>query len=372
MPNGLNESIIFSTIKTKILHIISSLNRGGRERQLSTIYKYSDKSRLSTKVVCFNKTTSSYIEEYGMSVDVIYLSSKNFFKRVIEIRRIIKENNTDIIWTWGGFEATFGLLLSVTSSVKHINGSIRHGIVRFNKHQLWRMVVLHLSKHIVANSNAGLRANKLKRGFVIYNGIDDKFFTQKDKKPYLIRTEFGIDDDTIILTSIANLVPYKDYNTILKALSAVKLSGIPFHYIAIGEGSERKNINKLIQTFNLNENVSFPGSRTDIKEILYTSDIFIHSSLGEGCSNAILEAMAAGLPIIATDTGGTNEIVNETNGGLFEFQNTEQLANILREMICNKSKRELMAENSKRRAQTEFSTDRMMYNYYNIIEGLIK
>ncbi len=307
-----------------------------------------------------------------MSDDVIFLSSKNFIKRFREIRRIAKESKADIIWTWGGVEATFGVLLSLTSSVKHINGSIRHGIVRFNLHQVWRMLVLHLSKNIVANSNAGLRANRLNRGSVLYNGIDGKFFSQPDREPVLIRKEFGIADDTIILTSVANLVPYKDYNTVLKALSTVKSKGILFHYIAIGEGLERKSIEELIQNLNLTENVSLLGNRADIKEILYTSDIFIHSSLGEGCSNAILEAMAVGLPIIASNTGGTIEVVDETNGRLFEFQNVEQLASLIMEMICNKSERELMAESSKRRALAEFSTDRMIYNYYNIIERVIR
>jgi len=356
----------------RVIHLISSFNRGGRERQLATIYKYTDKNRFLTKIVCFNRTANTYIEEYGMSDDVIFLSSKNFIKRFREIRLIAKESKADIIWTWGGVEATFGVLLSLTSSVKHINGSIRHGIVRFSFHQVWRMIVLHLSKNIVANSNVGLKANKLNRGLVLYNGIDGTFFSQPDREPVLIRKEFGIDKNTIVLTSVANLVPYKDYYTVLKALSTVISKGIPFHYIAIGEGSERKSIEKLIQNLNLTENVSLLGNRTDIKEILYTSDIFIHSSLGEGCSNAILEAMAVGLPIIASNTGGTSEIVDETNGRLFEFQNVEQLASLILEMICNKSEMEIMAENSKRKALDEFSTDRMIYNYYNIIERVVR
>ncbi|NOU18356.1 MAG: glycosyltransferase [Bacteroidales bacterium] len=307
-----------------------------------------------------------------MSEDVIYLSSKNFIKRVKEIRGIVKENKADIIWSWGGVEATFGVFLSLTSSVNHINGSIRHGIVRFKLHQIWRLLVLHLSKNIVANSFAGLKANGIYRGAVLYNGIDDSFFCEPQTQSALIRGVFEIEEDVVLLASVANLVPYKDYDTVLKALSIIKSKGIPFHYIAIGEGPERRHIEGLVQIHNLSQNVTFPGNRSDIKDILYASDIFIHSSRGEGCSNAILEAMAVGLPIIASDTGGTREIVDNNVGRLFEFQNAKQLASLIMNQICNNLERELLAENSKHKAASNFSIERMMSNYYKIIEGVIK
>ncbi|NVO08500.1 MAG: glycosyltransferase [Bacteroidales bacterium] len=305
-----------------------------------------------------------------MSADVIFLESKNFFKRFIEIRRVIKDNNIDLIWTWGGIESTYGILLSATSRVKHINGSIRHGIVRFNKHQLWRMFVLHLSKHIVANSNAGLRANRIKRGSVLRNGIDQNFFIKPDKESSEIRKELGIESDVVLLTSVANLIPYKDYNTVLNALSIINAKGIKIHYIAIGEGFERRRLEELVEHLSLSKTVSFIGNRLDIKDILYASDIFIHSSLGEGCSNAILEAMSAGLPIIASDTGGTGEVINDFVGRLFEFQNIEQLTNMILELICNKQLREKLAENAKKKAVGEFSIDTMMFNYYHIVNRI--
>lgn len=262
--------------------------------------------------------------------------------------------------------------MSFLSKVKHINGSIRHGIVRFNLYQIWRLFVLHLSKNIVANSHQGLKANWLNRGLVLYNGIDDEFFIKPVNEVPDIITKVFKNDNSILLTSVANLVPYKDYSTILEALSIIKNRGIQFKYIAIGEGIERKQIESLVNQLNLNYDVSFPGSRIDIKNILYASDIFIHSSRGEGCSNAILEAMSAGLPIIASDTGGTKEIVDSSIGSLFEFQNVDQLVNQLLNLIGNKSLMKALAKNSKNKALSEFSIERMMFNYYKILEKVIK
>lgn len=356
----------------QVVHIISSLSRGGRERQLSTVYKYSEKGRFSIKIVCLNKAESTYIEEYGMSTDVIYCISKNPIKRYLEIRRIIKDYKADIVWTWGGLEATYGLFLSLTSKVCHINGSIRHGLVRFNAHQLWRLIILHFSRNIVANSQAGLRANKLKRGYILYNGIDRIFFSKPDFLQSEIRRELGIYDNEIILVSVANLVPYKDYSTVLRALSVIKQKGIPFHYIAIGEGSERRGIEGIVDELNLLKEVSFIGRRSDVKEILYSSDIFIHSSLGEGCSNAILEAMAAGLPIIASNTGGTSEVVDNSVGRLFEYKDVDSLVLHISEVISDITLRKEMAKNSRLRAENLFSIETMITNYHSIVEECIK
>jgi glycosyltransferase involved in cell wall biosynthesis len=307
-----------------------------------------------------------------MERDIIFLSSKNPFKRYFEIRKAIKENNTEIIWSWGGVEAFYGFVLSLVSRVRHINGSVRHGVFSFNRHQLLRLVILHLSANVVANSYAGLKANKLVRGHVLYNGIDGDFYVKPEKNSSVIRKELGIEDENIILTSIANLVPYKDYDTILKALSILKRKGILFHYIAIGEGVEKIRIIELYKNLNLSGDVSFPGSRTNVKDILSVSNIFIHSSRGEGCSNAILEAMSAGLPIIASDTGGTGEVVDETIGRLFDYQNVEQLSEKIQEIIYDKPLRDNLGKNSKKKAINDFSIERMMADYYQILEEVRK
>jgi glycosyltransferase involved in cell wall biosynthesis len=357
--------------KINIIHLISSFGRGGRERQLATIYKHTDKTRISTTIICINKARITYIDEYDMSDDILFISSVNPIDRFIEIRRIVKTLNADLIWSWGTIEASLSILISLTTRIKHINGSIRHGVVNFNKHQIGRLLILHLSKNIVANSDAGLRANKLNRGLVLYNGIDNDFFIEPTNDPLLILNEFGISRDIVLLSSVANLVPYKDYFSILKALSIIKAKGILFNYIAIGEGSERKKIEDLVLSLDLSKEVFFPGRRVDIKNMLHASDIFIHSSFGEGCSNAILEAMAAGLPVIASDTGGTREVVDNRIGRLFDYQNVQQLANALSLLIENKSLRKEMAENAKNKAINDFSTEKMMTNYYNIIEAII-
>jgi len=355
-----------------VLHLISSLNRGGRERQLSILYRHSDGNKIKNYIICFNKGDISYIEEYDMEADVFFLKSKNLIKRLIHIRQLIKELNPDVLWTWGGFEAGIGLFLSVITCKKHINGSIRHGIVRFNKKQVIRMILLHLSRYRVANSKAGLTANHIRKGFVIYNGIDKKFFEVNKSARSTILYELNIPVHFKIFISVANLVPYKDYYTVIKALGNIHNElNYDFHYIIVGEGPERKNLESLIKKLNLNNKITLTGRRNDIRELLSCGDVFIHSSRGEGCSNAILEAMAAGLPVIATDTGGTPEIVEAQNGICFEFQNESQLKCSILKLYESPGLIKEMGKNSRKIAIEKYSIDKIITNYVTILNNVL-
>jgi glycosyltransferase involved in cell wall biosynthesis len=279
--------------------VISSLRRGGRERQLATIFKYTRGSELDSRILAFNKVDIDYTEEYGLTAeDVYYLGSKKTLKRISGICKVLKEFKPDVAYVWGSFEYNFCFLLAPFSKTKFINGSIRHGIVLFNRKQVNRLIVLHLSKYIIANSKAGLKANKLNRGYVLYNGIEKKFsapFSPKEKKR-VVDSVFDRFDGETILISVANLVPYKDYFTTLKALKNVKDKGLSFKYMAIGEGPMRESLEEEIHRLGLHEDVRLVGRKSNVEDFLRAGDLFIHSSKGEGCSNAILEAMAASLP----------------------------------------------------------------------------
>ena len=259
-----------------VIHLTSSLRRGGRERQLVTLCKYSESEKLNTRIVCFNRTKESYEEEYGLENSIIYLNSKSFKDRFIELARIIRREKADIIWSWGGLEATMGLLLSLTTKARHINGSVRHGIVLMKPDHIWRMLILHLSKNIVANSKAGLRANHLCRGTVMYNGLDESFFIDNGTQQNIIKTLIpSYQEYDMIFISVANLVPYKDYFTVILALEELRKTYKNFKYLIVGEGPKRSIIEQQIKGKGLENNIYLLGLRQKIKELLACSEILI-------------------------------------------------------------------------------------------------
>ncbi len=356
----------------KVMHIISSLRRGGRERQLSTIVANTDSTEYQTKIIYFNSSPSNYIAEYDLQRFVLKLNSSNFPGRLNELKKIIKKNRPDLIYTWGNLESIFILLLKPFFNFIFINGSIRHGIRSWKLSHYFRTIVLHLSQHIVANSFAGLKANNLKRGFVLYNGIDNKFLSPLRERDFKRMQLVNIPEKTLMFVSVANLVPYKDYYTVLSALEKIKNLGVDFHYLILGDGPLRKDIDQFINKAGIVNNVTILGNVNNVSEYLKISDIFIHSSKGEGCSNAILEAMAAGLPVVATDTGGTSEIVKPHFGILFKYKDSDQLFTILYDLLSKRKKLKKFGSNAKKEIENKYTLMNMMSKFYKIIGSVME
>lgn len=354
----------------KVFHFISSLQRGGRERQLCTIYKFNDQEKQEIKIIYLNDSSSNYIDEFQIRNNhLIKIKSKKSFSRIRELYLIIKNEKPDIIYAWGSLEATYSLLLKLFNNFIFINGSIRHGVVAKKLSHFWRSVMLHFSKNIVANSKAGLKANGIKRGYLLYNGIDEKFFHKLQPNSETILFNQKLMNPVFI--SVANLVPYKDYFTVLKALNSLKQEGHDFSYIIIGEGPNRLQLEHYVKEFNLKEHVHLLGVKSNVSDYLSLADIFIHSSKGEGCSNAILEAMSAGLPVIASNTGGTSEIIKIEYGRLFEYQNVLELKEIMLELMVNKEQIIEMGVEAQKKAQKNYSVHSMINNYYQIINDIV-
>jgi len=358
--------------KYKIFHLISSLKRGGRERQLATITANTDHEKFPTKIVYLNDSEKNYLDEYNLSEFVFKIRSRNNFFRLLELHRLIDREKPDIIYSWGNFESVLVLLLKPFHGFKFINGSVRHGIRSKKLSHYFRTFVLHLSQNVVSNSFAGLKANNLKRGTVLYNGISNKFINKLsiDEKRKLRKAMFGIEGDKVLLISVANLVPYKDYFSIIEALVQLNADGVRFHYLILGDGPLRSKIEEKIREKDLQNMISIMGNVPNVQQLLQISDIFIHSSKGEGCSNAILEAMASGLPIIASNTGGTPEIVTNENGYLFEYQNHNELTKAILDLLSDKEKINAFGERSQQIVKNDFTIEHMIQNYYMLIEEL--
>jgi len=355
--------------KLKVIHFITSVRRGGRERQLCTIVSHNDTEVQDIRIMYLYDAKESYIGEFGITEDkLIRIRAAGRIARALEIYRVLRKEKPDAVYSWGALESFYILLLKPLLKYHFINGSIRHGIVSRSLAQYWRMLLLHLSGSIVANSGAGLKANHLRRGQVLYNGIDPKFLEVKEAAGDIL--EFRKRLISPVFISVANLVPYKDYITVLNALSELRKSGKNFTYLVIGEGPERKNIGESIQKHGLEPHVHLLGSTARVAEYLSISDLFIHSSKGEGCSNAILEAMAAGLPVIASDTGGTSEIIRPAFGRLFPYQDATRLTSHLQEFIESGTMRKKMGEQARNEIIERFSIQRMMTDYYRILAAI--
>ncbi|MBI3395419.1 MAG: glycosyltransferase [Spirochaetia bacterium] len=162
---------------------------------------------------------------------------------------------------------------------------------------------------------------------IAYSGIDpERLRSLPDRS--VIRGEFGVPGDEILFGNVAALVDHKDQATLLRAVGCMKdqaLSG--FRVFIVGEGELRLSLEALSAQLGISHLVRFTGFRRDVPAFLSAFDVFVMSSKEEGLGTAVLDAMAAGLPVVCTDGGGLPEMIENEKGGLLSpARNPEALA----------------------------------------------
>jgi len=341
-----------------VIHTVNTLRRGGAERQLATLVTKCHS--VQHEVITLYVTKSSYLGPETPGVKINHVSSRSFVQRVRAFTEIFRQHHPDIVYSWGVGTYMISCMAARGLGIKVINGSIRHGTLKRSLGSYLRLLTLHLSRYIVANSMAGLRANLLSGGYVLYNGVDEKFTLERKPREQ---------SKQVVICSLANLVPYKDYPTVFKALSHVKKLGLTFDYRIMGDGPLRLTYEQMIKDLEIDSYVKFMGNIPDPENLLASADIFVHSSKGEGCPNAILEAMYVGLPIITTDTGGTKEVVDD-NALLFIYGDVDGLTKALLRLMSSPEERERLGARSLQIARGRFSESRLISDYVRILNAV--
>jgi len=364
---------MFSAKSTKIVFTTDSLNRGGKERQLFILAKSLSDKGFYLRIIAKKFSRENYFKEYGLAPEIIKIfKGETWLKKFQCFRKIIISEKPDLLISWDFQTSFFALLLHKRYSFIFVNFSIQHGIRQFNISHILRNLICLISPYNIANSYAGLQANSLKLGkrrFVLYNGIEDKFINTltkatKEKRRNQLIPGYALKPGTVYVT-VANLVPFKDYFTVLKVLNKLKEQN-SFYYLIIGDGSMRDEIVAAIKEYGLEKRIILTGKIENVSDYLFIGDIMIHSSRGEGISNAILEGMYSGLPVIATNVGGIPETVFPGSSLLFPYKNQEALL----ENLLNAPK--LFADFDKESEEykkhlSKFSVDTMVNKFEDII-----
>lgn len=214
----------------------------------------------------------------------------------------------------------------------------------------------------------------------ITNGVDVQRFAPRDAREAAITGFESLDNhpQRLLIGAVGRVEPVKDYATLARAFTlAVARTGGPQHsplrFALIGDGPSLPGVKQILADADMNHLAAFPGARNDVTRILPAFDLFVQPSLGEGISIAILEALACGLPIVATDVGGTPDLVRpRDNGVLFMPGDTEALARAMIQYWEDKTLRARHGARSRARAVEEFSLDAMVTRYESLYDHWLK
>ncbi len=194
----------------------------------------------------------------------------------------------------------------------------------------------------------------------VYNGIDCAAFCPG--KDSALRSELGIQPEIVVMGVVARLDPIKNHIALIKVFNKVHAENTHTCLLIIGEGSERQRLEEMSGS-----GIIFLGNRLDVHALLNGMDIFILPSFNEGISNTILEAMATGLAVIASDRGGNPELVKHNiNGMVFEPEDLSGLEKLIINYIHNPGLRQMHGTNGRKDAENIFSIQHMVNGYENV------
>lgn len=231
---------------------------------------------------------------------------------------------------------------------------------------------------VVAVCNAVRNAIVATEGFpaarthVIVNGVADPGFAAVDPSQRdAIRREFDVGPGQRLVLAIGHLTAVKDHATLLDSLALIPTSERP-HLVIAGDGPLRAELEAQRSRLGLDDSVALPGYRKDVPALLNAADLLVMSSVSEGLSIALIEATARGVPIVATDVGGNDEIVEHgKNGLLVPARDPLVLANTLREILPDESRLRAFGRAGRERYERRFRLEQMVESYSAIYASVV-
>jgi sugar transferase (PEP-CTERM/EpsH1 system associated) len=207
---------------------------------------------------------------------------------------------------------------------------------------------------------------------VIYNGVDTEKFRPRADTRASLRKRFGLPENRFIVGTVGRTVAIKDHPTLLRAVEIMVRGGIDAHALLVGSGPELpRNQQIAADSPVLAGRVTFIGDCDQVPDLLNAMDAFALTSISEGMSNTLLEAMATGLPVIATDVGGNPEIiVEDSSGWLFRPRDAESLAARLTLLAAQENLRRQTGAAAREQVIERFSLERMLKEYTSLYRGL--
>jgi len=362
--------------KINLMILIVSMPVGGVENLILSIVQRLNKQKYNVMICCIKElgALGEKAAELGIKIIALNLMQSNRFSLLIPYRisRILKENNIHILWTHQYVANLYGRMASLVAKTPVVISTFH---VLYDNQKFHRRIFNHLLSYktdiMVSVSNAVaadmVRYDRVnpKKIKVIYNGIEQKRFDEKLSKGEA-RNILGLPHKGVIIGTLGRLTEQKGHRYLIEAGSNLGDTYI----VIVGDGPLAGELRE--QAGRLKINCIFPG-RLDYKQVpvfLRAVDIFCFPSLWEGFSIALIEAMAAGLPVVASDIPPHREVVGDA-GMLVPVKDAARLAETLGRLIEEPSLRMTLGGRARERAKV-FSIENTVKAYEDLFDEILQ
>lgn len=353
--------------RPRIMLFTDSFSRGGTERQFVRFVRGIDRNLYDIRIACLQRSGPllSEVESLGVSIVEFPIDSLYNFKAAklfVQMVRFLRREQIQIVHAFDFYTSVFAVPAARLARVPVVLASRRELL---NLRTPWQQrairIACRLATGVVVNSRAvgddmaGPWSGNRRKIDVLPNCIDLDEFESK-LSPGEIRRELGLPPSSILIGALGNLRPEKDLETFLLAARGIRDAIPSAEFLVIGDGPAGNMLKSLAGDLRLSESVHFLGERPDVPDLLAALDILVMTSYTESFPNAILEAMAMGKPVVATNVGGIPEVVAQGQTGfLVAPRDPKAIADRVLSLCQDSTRRHEMGKAARARVENNFT-----------------
>lgn len=315
--------------RLRVLHVIGGGEFGGAERHILNLATAMDPDMVEVSVCClFAEPFVQVAREAGIKAHSVPMRHKLDFSIVTKIRDLIAGEGIDLVHTHGVRANLVGRVAARMAGVETVVTTV-HSLLGQDYPDLFSRLVnmfierasRSLTSHFIAVSG-GLQEALIKQGIsedkitVIYNGLNPDLFKSTEATIGKWRQKAGFRQDKLLVAIVGRLHPVKGHGYFLKSAAEILKTRTDVHFLVVGSGPEREKLEEYTEKLGILDHVTFTGFVSDVAELMPDLNLLIVPSLWEGFGLTALEAMALGVPVVATSVGGLPEIVHHGTTGL--------------------------------------------------------
>jgi glycosyltransferase involved in cell wall biosynthesis len=378
--------------RPRVLHLINSFEIGGTERQAVELLKRLDPKRFDVRLGALRKEGPFYEEVRSRFAEVPEFPLTSFYnlnalRQLLRLRRLMKRERIEILHAHDFYSGLIGSVAARLAGVRVIACQRHLKLSDRRVHRWGQRVIQRLAHRILVNSEA-IRDYIITRDraaarkiVVVKNGISPRAGATEHGVGEEVRRqahdelcrELGIDLGAMLVGVTARLQPVKGHRYLIEAAAQVVRINPGAHFVLVGDGPLRGEIENQIAQLGITENVHLLGDRKDAPRLAAAFDLVVLASLHEGLPNAVMEAMAAGVPVVATAVGGTKELIADGETGfLVPAGDASALASRIAFALSNRAKSIEMAGGAYEFVMDRFGVNRMVESVESLYDEVIE
>lgn len=362
----------------RILFFLESLHGGGKERRAAELIGYLRERYSGYEIELVLTEEEIYYEDVlNTGIEITILKRKGlkydpgiFFR----FYKVCRRFGPDLIHSWGKMATFYAIPAKLICGIPLVASLIADtikGYGRFSRYAFLLRINSFFSDVILSNSRAGLETYNVspQKSKVIYNGVRLLRF-KGDFDKTKVKTELGISTEFMIVM-VATFSGFKDYDLFVDTAKKIDLNRDDVTFVAVGDGPELPRIKSRLERESV-RNVILTGRQKNVERIVYASDIGLLCTKSEGISNSIIEYMALGKPVIASDLkGGSRELIEEGVTGYCTGRDPMIISDLINMLLDDQELRLRLGMKGKDRIENDFSIDRMGEEFISLYNQVL-